>query len=171
MIATRRNMPAVEQTENTEKESDPPRRRPARRQNRNGLGGSLSMGSSVTSGSSKVSQRRAASTDFKASFSNTVDKRATFSLDGKRLSQSMIDQSGQGLDQSTIDDILNGFEDDLDAGSFEGGAGKEKEESDNVGEMKPMAKPKRGGRRSMLASIESQKSMHFNKDDCDSDSD
>ena len=171
MIATRPNMPAVEHTENNEKPSDPPRRRPARRQNRNGLGGSLNLGSSVTSGSSKVSERRATSIDLKSSFANSVDRRGEFAIDGKRLSQSFIDQSGKGLDQSTINDILNGFEDDLATGSFEGGVGKEKEESDNVGEMKPMAKPKRGGRRNMLASIESQKSMHFNNDDCDSDSD
>jgi hypothetical protein len=78
------------------------------------------------------------------------------------LSQSFIEQSGEGLDQDMIDEILKGFSDEAD--------GDKKEEGDAVGGMKKVERPVRGGRRSMLQSIESQKSMHFNvQDDSDDD--
>jgi len=81
-----------------------------------------------------------------------------------RLSRSFIEQSGEGLDQDTISDILKGFDSDEE---------DKKEASDKVAEMEPTNKPMKESRRNMLQSIESQKSMHFNLQNgsCDSDED
>ena len=158
------NMTAIQthKEDNTPDTKDSqPRRRPARRQRNGGLGGSLNLGSSATSGTSMASSRRAQDAAMKSSF--TADRRAGLASTHGRLSQSFIEQSGEGLDDDTLNEILKGFDDEEE---------DKKEESDAVGEMKSMQKPARGGRRSMLQSIESQKSMHFNvQDDSDSDSD
>lgn len=137
---------------------DAPSRRPARRE-RKPLSGSLNLGSSVTS---PALTRRAQDASLKSSFANSHDRRAGLAATKGRLSQSFIEQSGGGLDEDVMAEILKGFDDEKG------------EEEDGVGEIKVMQKPKRVGmnnRRNMLQSIESQKSMHFNAMDLDNDDD
>lgn len=139
---------------------DAPSRRPARRE-RKPLSGSLNLGSSVTS---PALTRRAQDASLKSSFANSHDRRAGLAATKGRLSQSFIEQSGGGLDEDVMAEILKGFDDDDEKG----------EEGNGVEEIKVMQKPKRVGtnnRRNMLQSIESQKSMHFNAMDLDSEDD
>jgi hypothetical protein len=125
-----------------------PSRRTSRR-TRNALSGSLNLGSSMNS--SATNSRRAQDAAMKSSFSSSIDRRAGLAATHSRLSQSFIDQSGEGLDDDTINEILKGFSD-------------EKDDDDDEAREK--------GRGDGLASIESQKSMHFHvRDDSDSDDD
>lgn len=66
--------------------------------------------------------------------------------------------NGTGLDKDMMDEILKGFDDEEE---------DKKEESDALGAIKSMGAKHGINRRSMLQSIESQKSMHFKLQDDD----
>ncbi|KAL7503677.1 hypothetical protein ACHAXN_001424 [Cyclotella atomus] len=153
-----------ESEEPTDTKPEPSARRTSRRTRNTALSSSLNLGSSMTS------SRRAQDANLKSSFSSSIDRRAGLAATKGRLSQSFIDQSGEGLDDDTINEILKGFSDDKED---DDARRVEKEESqDGMSEMKAVQRKDSGGRRCMLASIESQKSMHFNvRDESGSDDD
>lgn len=80
------------------------------------------------------------------------------------------------MDDDTIKDILKGFEDGGAHVEYDGEQDEEEKGGSGVTDNNPLKRPmsvtkpmrggvRRGGRRNMLESIESQKSMHFNFDD------
>jgi hypothetical protein len=149
------NMTA-EQTSKEEASTDakdclePPRRRVARSRNNN-----LSL--SLNAGTAR-SARRSEDATLKSSFNSSTDRRAGLAGTHGRLSQSFIDMNGTGLDKDMMDEILKGFDDEEE---------DKKDESDALGAIKSMGAKHGINRRSMLQSIESQKSMHFKLQDDD----